>query len=220
MGTARNQRARIAILTSGLLVCGAAMAQVPAGALTGVVVDAKAATPIADALVIARSPALVGEQTSVTDADGAFEMTLLPPGTYSLSVQRDGFEPFSYAGLLVKGATVRVRIALLPVTPPAPPAETAVEFDQTMTAPAMISGPLPEYTPEAIERGIEGNMQVRCVVTAEGSVRGCKVVKGLPFMNSAVIEALQRRKYKPAVSSGKPVDVFYIFNIRLKLPSR
>ena len=63
-------------------------------------------------------------------------------------------------------------------------------------------------------------MQVRCVVTVAGDVRGCKVVKGLAFMNSAVVEALQRRKYKPALSQGKPVDVFYTFNIRLKLPSR
>ena len=58
------------------------------------------------------------------------------------------------------------------------------------------------------------------VVTAEGQVRTCKVVKGLPFMNTAVIGALERRKYKPAAAHGKPVDVYYTFNIRLKLPSR
>jgi hypothetical protein len=39
-------------------------------------------------------------------------------------------------------------------------------------------------------------------------------------MNAAVVEALQRRKYKPALARGKPVDVFYTFNIRLKLPSQ
>jgi len=59
-----------------------------------------------------------------------------------------------------------------------------------------------------------------CVVTAEGQVRACKVIKGLPFMNVAVIDALEQRKYKPAMAQGKAVDVYYTFNIRLKLPSR
>jgi protein TonB len=112
-----------------------------------------------------------------------------------------------------------VRIALLPQALPVALTDAAVEFDPSMTAPAMISGPPPEYTPEAIERAIEGNMQIRCVVNVAGEVRGCKVLKGLPFMNGAVVDALQKRKYRPALARGKPVNVYYIFNIRLRLPS-
>ena len=39
-------------------------------------------------------------------------------------------------------------------------------------------------------------------------------------MNGAVVGALERRKYQPALAQGKPVDVYYTFNIRLKLPPR
>src|SRR5258705_44273 len=78
--------------------------------------------------------------------------------------------------------------------------------------------PAPEA--QVVARGVEGSMQVRWVVTVEGAVRECKVVKGLPFMNRAVIEALEKRKYRPALAQGKAVDVFYMFNIKLKLPSR
>jgi TonB family protein len=214
------KRLRIAVLSLGFAICSGAAAQTEPSILSGVVIDAATSTPIAEAVVAARSPALPGEQRAVTDADGAFEMTLLPAGTYSLVVTRSGFEPYSPAGLVVKGGRVRVRIALIPLPSPTAVTDSAVEFDPAMTAPAMISGPAPEYTPDAIERGIEGTMQVRCVVTVAGDVRACKVVKGLAFMNSAVVEALQRRKYKPALAQGKPVDVFYTFNIRLKLPSR
>ena len=213
-----------ALLSLALAAGGAAFAQVPSATIAGVVVDAATATPVASAVVTARGPALVGEQSAIADAQGAFEITLLPPGTYSVLVQRDGFEPFTHAGLPLKAGITRVRIGVVPVVSPASVAEravaSAVEFDPSMVAPAMISGPAPEYTPEAVERGIEGNMQIRCVVTAEGQVRACKVLKGLPFMNSAVVDALQKRKYKPAFAQGKPVDVFYTFNIRLKLPSR
>src|SRR5205809_973019 len=81
-------------------------------------------------------------------------------------------------------------------------AAEALEFNDSMTAPTMVSGPAPEYTREALDRGVEGNMQIRCIVTLDGQVRGCRIVKGLPFMNTAVIEALQKRKYKPALSQG------------------
>lgn len=214
------KRLRRAVLALGFAVCGGAPAQTEPAILSGVVIDAATSTPITEAVVAARSPALPGEHRAVTDADGFFEMTLLPAGTYSLAVTRAGFESFSPAGVVVKGGRVRVRIALAPLPSPTAITDNAVEFEPSMTAPAMISGPAPEYTPEAIERGIEGSMQVRCVVTVAGDVRGCKVVKGLAFMNSAVVETLQRRKYKPALAQGKPVDVFYTFNIRLKLPSR
>ena len=197
-----------------------AFAQTAPAVLTGMVVDAATQSPLGDVVVVARSPALPGEQTVVTDPSGAFEMTLLPPGTYSLAVKRDGFQTYSPEGLVLKGGKMRVRIAVLPVATPATLAAAAVEFNDTMIAPAMISGPGPEYTVDAVDRGVEGNMEVRCVVTAEGQVRACKVIKGLPFMNSAVVAALEQRKYKPAMAQGKAVDVYYTFNIRLKLPSQ
>ena len=206
-----------------LAVSTAAVAAGTAGSLAGVVVDAVTQTPVADAVVIARSPALVGEQSAVTDETGAFEMTWLPPGTYGLTVKRDGFQSFSPEGLVLKGRKVKIRLALMAAVRAAPPAavpETAVEFTGAMTPPTMISGPSPEYTPDAVERGIEGTMQLRCIVSVAGTVRSCKVLKGLPYMDRAVISALEARKYRPAMSQGKPVDVYYTFTIRLKLPQQ
>ena len=208
-------------LSLGALSSGALAAE-SSGALVGVVVDAATQSPVPEAQVTARGPALLGEQTAVTDETGAFEMTFLPPGTYGLSVKRDGFQPFAPDGLVLKGRKVKIRLALMQTerAPPPPPPEPAVEFNDSMTAPAMISGPSPEYTQEAIERGVEGTMQVRCTVTVAGTVRQCKVLKGLRYMDRAVVAALEARKYKPALSQGKPVDVFYTFTIRLKLPAQ
>ena len=200
-----------------LLAASGALAQT-SGSLTGIVVDATTQTPLADAQVTARSPALVGEQTVTTDSDGGFEMTLLPPGTYDLLIKRDGFQAFAPAGLVLKGHKVRIRLALMPTPVVRAPVETAVEYNDTMTPPVMLSGPSPEYTQDAIDRGVEGVMQVRCVVTVAGQVRNCRVIKGLPYMDSAVVSALQARRYRPATSQGKAVDVFYTFTIRLKLP--
>jgi TonB family protein len=186
-----------------------------------VVVDTVTQKPIAEAVVTAHSPSLQGEQVVVTDDAGAFEITLLPAGTYGMSIKRDGFQLFAPEGLVVKGRRlVKLRLQLMPerALPPPPPRPAAVEFTDAMTAPVMISGPNPEYSPQAIERDVQGLMVIRCVVSSDGTVHDCKVLKGLPFMDRPTTYALERRRYKPATLLGKPVDVYYTFNIRLALP--
>lgn len=211
------------VLIGALVASGGASAQ-SMGTITGVVTDALTQKPLAEATVVARSPAMEGEQSVITDESGAFEMTLLPAGTYGLSVEHAGFQTFAPSGVVVKGhKNVKVKLALMPevvaARPPPPPPENVVEFNpQTMTAPAMVSGPNVEYTTEALERGVEGTMVIRCIVSVDGSVHGCKVVKGLPFMNGAVLSALEARRYKPAIAAGKPAAVAYTFTIKLALP--
>ena len=204
-----------------LLFATAAMAQ-PTGIISGVVLDATTRAPLPGTLVTARSSALLGEQSAVTDESGVFEMTMLAPGTYSLAVQHEGFAPFSPDGIVIRDRRLRVRLQLMPDQHSATAEQgsaSVLEFDDAkMVAPTLISGPEPEYTPQAIERGVEGLMTVKCVVGADGAVRKCRVLKGLPFMNTAVLEALAQRRYRPATAQGRPVDVYYTFNLRLALP--
>ena len=96
--------------------------------------------------------------------------------------------------------------------------DVRMEFDERMSPPEKLGGPDPQYTEKAIEREVQGTMVVRCVVTTEGKVFGCRVLKSLPFMDRAVIDALERRRYKPATLGGKPVEVNYNFKITLRLP--
>ncbi len=129
--------------------------------------------------------------------------------------------PVLTTAVLLAGAVRAESLHVAPLPAPAAPVENPVEFtDSFQSAPSMISGPSPAYPEEAIEHGVEGTMSVRCVVNTQGQVHGCKVQKSLPFMDRAVIDALEARKYRPALSQGKPVDVFYTFNLRLKLPAQ
>jgi protein TonB len=81
-----------------------------------------------------------------------------------------------------------------------------------------VAGPPLEYTQQALEREVEGTMLVECVVSVDGVVHDCRVLKGLPFMDRAVVSNLEHRRYKPATMGGKALDVQYVFTIRLKLP--
>jgi protein TonB len=49
-------------------------------------------------------------------------------------------------------------------------------------------------------------------------VRNCRVMKSLPFMDRAVITALEQRRYSPALLHGQPIEVDYTFKIKLSLP--
>ncbi|RKH54558.1 energy transducer TonB, partial [Corallococcus llansteffanensis] len=93
-----------------------------------------------------------------------------------------------------------------------------LSFGQGMTRPEQISGPQVSYTREAIEARVQGLMIVKCVITTEGKVERCRVIKPLPHMEQAVMDVLAASRYKPVTFQGRPVEVQYTFNFNLKLP--
>jgi serine/threonine-protein kinase len=109
-----------------------------------------------------------------------------------------------------------------PAAAPAPVPEAprdVVPFGEGMTRPVLMQPGRPiTYTREAIAARVEGVSIVRCVITAEGSVERCKVIKPLPFMDDAVVEHLQSQRFQPVTYQGKPVSVGYNFSVRLTLP--
>jgi len=75
-----------------------------------------------------------------------------------------------------------------------------LEFDENqMAKPVMVSGRQIQYTDQAIEREVEGTIVVKCVLSVDGAVRDCRVLRGLPFMDRAVVDALQSRRYRPVI---------------------
>jgi protein TonB len=106
-----------------------------------------------------------------------------------------------------------------PVTPVEPPPEEVLPFvSGNMTAPQLLSGAPIEYTREALATGVSGLLIARCVITWDGSVESCRVLKGQPHMNEAVLSALETRRYTPVEYQGRPISVIYNFHVKLSLP--
>ena len=91
-------------------------------------------------------------------------------------------------------------------------------FGQGMTPPQPLSRQSIDYTPQARAAQVEGTLIAKCVITTEGSVRDCRVIKGVPHMNEAVVDALHSWRYRPVMYQGKAVSVSYVFTIRLTMP--
>ncbi|WP_437811292.1 TonB family protein [Sorangium sp. So ce1078] len=118
-------------------------------------------------------------------------------------------------------AAVPEPLAAVPAAAPAAPAPAAPEilpFQEGMTRPVPITAPAVVYTRQARQARAEGTVLAKCVVTTAGSLTGCRIVKGVPHMNEAVLEALAASRYKPVTYKGRPVNVDYVFSIKLVLP--
>ncbi|XXT18339.1 TonB family protein [Sorangium sp. So ce429] len=111
----------------------------------------------------------------------------------------------------------------VPAAAPAAPAPAAttpevLRFQEGMTRPVPIAAPAVVYTREARQARVEGTLLARCVVTTAGTLTGCRIVKGVPHMNEAVLSALAASRYRPVTYQGQPVNVDYVFSIKLVLP--
>jgi len=104
-----------ALVAAIALSAAPAHAQQGTAVLIGNVKDASSGKPLGDAVVTVTSPALQGEEIAVTDEAGAFRIPALPPGTYTLRVEKETFRPYAREGLdLHVDMTIRVNPAILP----------------------------------------------------------------------------------------------------------
>ncbi len=67
---------------------------------------------------------------------------------------------------------------------------------------------------------ISGTMIVRCVVATDGALENCRVVRPLPHVSEAVMDALKTWKLPPPTSRDQPNAVDRVISVRLLLPDR
>ncbi|HVG60623.1 MAG TPA: TonB-dependent receptor [Hyalangium sp.] len=96
------------------LLGSGALAQTNA-VITGTVFDAATKKPVADVVVTATAPGLMGEQVVVTDATGQYRIPQLPPSRYTLRFEKEAFKPYERGEINLRlGTTIRVNVELLP----------------------------------------------------------------------------------------------------------
>ncbi len=105
--TSVRRAAGIAVLAA-LAVAQPTLAQIEQGRLIGTVSDAQGAV-LPGVTVTARSPALIGGQTTITEADGRFRFVALPGGTYDLAFELTGFQTLRREGIVLRlGQTLTI----------------------------------------------------------------------------------------------------------------
>jgi TonB family protein len=105
-----------------------------------------------------------------------------------------------------------------PAAPAAAALPAVLPFGPEMTRPALLSGGELSYPREALVAGVSGTIIAKCTITAEGALRNCRIIKGLPFLDKAALDVLATRRYSPVMYQGKAVPVEYVFNFKVVPP--
>jgi TonB family protein len=80
--------------------------------------------------------------------------------------------------------------------------------------PKLLNGIQGDYPAEAKSEGICGKVYLRILISKTGCVDQALVIKGIPGLDKAAIEAVKKLKFKPAKYLGKPVATW----INLPIP--
>lgn len=75
----------------------------------------------------------------------------------------------------------------------------------------------PVYPREAKKLRVEGNVELRVVVDADGNVQNVSLVSGLPLLAPAAIDAARQFRYKPAMLNGQPIETVQTVDMSFKL---
>jgi serine/threonine protein kinase/outer membrane biosynthesis protein TonB len=103
-------------------------------------------------------------------------------------------------------------------TATAAPVATVLPYGPDMSQPRLISAVDPVFPREALVARVEGTVIAKCTITTFGSLEGCRIIKGLPFMDRPMLDALSQRRYTPVIYRGSPVAVQYVFSTHIVRP--
>ena len=91
------------------------------------------------------------------------------------------------------------------VSPPPPPAAIAPDWERTPTADEF--GAL--YPREAMAKGVVGETLMKCMVTRDGLLTGCAIIRETPpdmGFGAATLATVRYFKMKPRTAGGAPVE--------------
>jgi TonB family protein len=111
-----------------------------------------------------------------------------------------------------------------PQTPSAQPPVDPIRIDPSrVTPPRKIKHVDPVYTAEAMRARIEGTVQLRAIVEADGSVQNVEVLRSLDQasgLDEEAIKAVKQWQFEPAKLDGTPIRVVMTVQMKFNVGPR
>ena len=86
-----------------------------------------------------------------------------------------------------------------------------------VSAPAKLRHVDPEYPDLARRAGVQGTVEIECVIDSSGHVASARVLRGVPLLDAAALAAVQRWTYRPTLLNGVAVPVVMAVKVRFHL---
>jgi protein TonB len=119
----------------------------------------------------------------------------------------------------VPGGELGGVIGGIPKEEPAPPAVPSgpVRVGGKIHAPSKLNNVAPTYPQMAKQARVEGTVILEATISAQGQVSEVKVLRGIPLLDNAAMEAVRQWRYTPTLLNGTPVPVVMTVTVNFRL---
>jgi protein TonB len=104
-----------------------------------------------------------------------------------------------------------------PVVKPPEPAPGPVRISGTIRRPVKIGGSDPVYSPMALAARIQGLVIIEATLSEDGRVINARVLRSLPMLDQAALDAVRTWQYTPTMLNGVPVPVIMTVTVTFTL---
>src|SRR5205807_1142385 len=91
--------------------------------------------------------------------------------------------------------------------PPPPPKQEPVRVGGDIKEPKKIKDVKPIYPQVAMAAKVEGMVIIEATIGKDGSVQDAKILRHVPLLDQAAMDAVKEWKFTPTTLNGQPVEV-------------
>ena len=147
-----------------------------------------------------------------TEAPSVIAPEVPPPGSEYIGPAPDPFGPSAPLGTIVDPSRA------VPVQPPDVPRQAGpVRMADLPVAPTKIVDARPIYPDVARSARVEGTIVIEAILDTAGRVTQARIVKSVPLLDQAALNAVRQWRYTPSTYAGHPVAVLMTVTIRFTL---
>jgi TonB family protein len=203
------------------------------GALAGIVTDPSGAV-VPRCSITASHQDGPNQEVTTTNQAGEYRFNAIPAGRYTLEYRAPGFRLGRIEAVVRAGVATRSDATLslggvgeaITVTArrttPAPVAANPprrIRVGGNVQPPRLVMQRRPAYPESARQLGIEGSVQLRAVISVDGSPMNLEAVNTdvHPDLVQAALDAVKQWRYQPTLLNGQPVEVVTTVTVAFRL---
>jgi protein TonB len=93
----------------------------------------------------------------------------------------------------------------------------AIRVGGNVKAPTKIRDVRPIYPPEAMRQRVQGVVIVETTIDADGSVSDARILRSIPMLDEAALDAVRQWRFVPTLLNGQAVPVIMTMTVNFTL---
>jgi len=128
-----------------------------------------------------------------------------------------GFADFGGVEGGVPGGVIGGIVGGLPDAPPPPPRLEPVRVGGNIRPPNKIKDLAPSYPNIAKQARVQGVVILEAIIDPAGNVTNVRVLRSIPLLDKAAVEAVKQWKYEPTMLNNVPVPIVMTVTVNFAL---